>query len=105
MKGKRYTIIKLNLNYVDRYVFNKCDLCNHHRFKWDTTNRKEMDMQVPSQTISGFRYEVPFLFILYDTSLGIYLPSSDKGIDINNIYISTVNCIFHTDYKGFYCAF
>lgn len=97
MKSKNYGNYRLNSYWNN----------NSHidRLKRIHSDCEEMDLQVPEETISGFHVEADRLFILYDTSLGIDLPSSDKGIDINNIYISSFNCIFNTDYKGFYCAF
>ena len=89
-------------NRLDSYWNNNS---HTNRLKRIHYTNQEMDMQVPEKTISGFHVEADRLFILYDTSLRIDLPSSDKGIDINNIYISSVNCIFDTDYKGFICAF
>ena len=89
-------------NRLDSYWNNNS---HTNRLKRIHYTNQEMDMQVPEKTISGFHVEADRLFILYDTSLRIDLPSSDKGIDINNIYISTINCIFNTDYKGFICAF
>lgn len=89
-------------NRLDSYWNNNSHI---DRLKRIHNTNKEMDMQVPEKKISGFHDEADRLFILYDTSLRIDLPSSDKGIDINNIYISSSNCIFDTDYKGFFCAF
>lgn len=97
MKSKNYGNNRLDSNWNN----------NSHtdRLKRFYSDGKEMDLQVPEETISGFHDEADGLFILYGTSLGIDIPDSDKGIDINNIYISTVNCIFDTRYKGFICAF
>lgn len=97
MKSKNY-----GDNRLDSYWNNNSNIDRLKRFHH--TN-KEMDMQVPEETISGFQPQTDRLFILYDTSLRIDLPSTDKGIDIINIYISTVNCILDTDSKGFICAF
>lgn len=97
MRLKNYGNYRLNSNWNN----------NSHtdRLKRIHSNCEEVDMQIPEKTISGFHDEADGLFILYDTSLRIDIPDSDKGIDINNIYISTVNCILDTRYKGFYCAF
>lgn len=97
MKSKNY-----GNNRLDSYWDNNR---NTNRLKRIHSDCKEMDLQVPAETISGFPVEADGLFILYDTSLRIDLPSSNKGIDITNIYISSSNCIFDTDNKGFICAF
>ena len=97
MKSKNY-----GNNRLDSYWNNNSNIDRLKRFHTDC---EEMDMQVPEKTISGFQSQTNRLFILYDTSLRIDLPSTDKGIDINIIYISTVNRILDTDYKGFICAF
>ena len=93
-------------NYGDnRFDSNWNNNSHIDRLKRIHTDCEEVDMQVPEETISGFHVEADRLFILYDTSLRIDLPSSDKGIDIINIYISSSNCILDTDSKGFICAF
>lgn len=97
MRLKNYGNYRLNSNWNN----------NSHtdRLKRIHSDCEEMDMQVPEKKISGFPVETDRLFILYDTSLRIDLPDSDKGIDIHNIYISSFNCILDTDSKGFICAF
>lgn len=97
MKSKNY-----GNNRLDSYWNNNS---HTNRLKRSHNTNKEMDMQVPEKTISGFHVETNRLFILYDTSLRIDIPDSDKGIDINNIYISSFNSILDTNYKGFICAF
>lgn len=97
MKSKNYGNYRL-----DSYWNNNS---HTNRLKRIHSDCEEMDMQVPEKTISGFQPQTNRLFILYDTSLRIDIPSSDKGIDVNNIYISSFNSILDTDYKGFICAF
>lgn len=97
MKSKNYGNNRFDSNWNNNSHTN--------RLKRVHNTNKEMDMQVPEKTISGFQPQTNRLFILYDTSLRIDLPDSDKGNNINHIYISTLNCILDTDYKGFICAF